>query len=345
METRLSDDLVARARQAAEAAAVDAIERAVSFAFTRFQCATNLPADLMEADEGVQAAFRQAVRVAMRERLEDAWPQRVHDHERPEVAVLARPDRGGAWLEVAPVFVAGRYCKLERGISQTVFYCPKCRGRRKSCDDCGGSGRLVPESVDDFVRPCVQDAVDGRSSAFHGAGREDVDVRMLGEGRSFVVSVRDPKRRDLDAAAVEAAVAEASGGRVTVSGLRMVDKATLKKLTTERRAKRYRLVIRAADGLPQDAAQRIAALSGTDVRQRTPQRVSATRADKVRVRRVLDVEVEDAGSERMTVALRTEAGTYVKELVSGDDGRTDPSVSSILGVACVCETLDVLEAS
>jgi len=40
--------------------------------------------------------------------------------------------------------------------------------------------------------------------------------------------------------------------------------------------------------------------------------------------------------------VRTESGAYIKELISGDGGRTRPSVAEILGVDARCEALDVL---
>lgn len=42
--------------------------------------------------------------------------------------------------------------------------------------------------------------------------------------------------------------------------------------------------------------------------------------------------------------IRTDAGTYVKELISGDDGRTEPSFAALLGQQCFCAELDVLYA-
>ena len=39
--------------------------------------------------------------------------------------------------------------------------------------------------------------------------------------------------------------------------------------------------------------------------------------------------------------VRTEAGLYVKELVNGDGGRTQPSVAGVLGVPAECVELDV----
>ena len=38
----------------------------------------------------------------------------------------------------------------------------------------------------------------GTGAKFHGAGREDIDVRMLGSGRTFVLEILEPKIRDLD---------------------------------------------------------------------------------------------------------------------------------------------------
>ena len=90
----------------------------------------------------------------------------------------------------------------------------------------------------------------------------------------------------------------------------------------------------------------VAALVGT-VEQRTPSRVDRRRADKVREREVYEAtgEIEDGDDERgrkATVELHTEGGLYVKELVSGDEGRTAKSLSSLLGVSATVEELDVL---
>jgi tRNA pseudouridine synthase 10 len=42
-----------------------------------------------------------------------------------------------------------------------------------------------------------------RKNKFHGAGREDIDVRMLGDGRPFVLEMVNPKCLDVDLAALE----------------------------------------------------------------------------------------------------------------------------------------------
>src|SRR2546422_4343131 len=42
--------------------------------------------------------------------------------------------------------------------------------------------------------------------ALHGMGREDVDARMLGRGRPFILEIKEPVRRTVDLPAVEGAV-------------------------------------------------------------------------------------------------------------------------------------------
>jgi len=92
----------------------------------------------------------------------------------------------------------------------------------------------------------------------------------------------------------------------------------------------------------------IEVLSGCMLAQRTPQRVSHRRADKVRRKRVVEtttasIEKMNDGSLECTFSLRTESGTYVKEAVHGDSGRTQPSISSMIKAECEVVWLDVSE--
>ena len=42
------------------------------------------------------------------------------------------------------------------------------------------------------------------------------------------------------------------------------------------------------------------------------------------------------------LVIRAQHGTYIRELVSGDEGRTVPSLSSLIDASCKVEVLDVL---
>jgi len=337
-----------------DAASMRTIERARVYDFASFRIATRPvpdvePGALLDDEHDLQDVLRAVVRVELRERLEAAWPERSFDPDTPDMIVEVRPRDGGAgaWLFPQAAFVAGRYRKLSRELSQTVFHCRPCRGRGlrrgSPCPECGGAGRRVPECVEEFVCPAIQAALDGRDTSFHGSGREDVDVLMLGDGRPFVVTVESPTRRRLDPDDVARRVAAASDGRVEVRDLRIVDRETKRAVTTEHGLKTYRVVVTPVGGarLPDDATERVAELAGVTLAQRNPARMTR-RADIVRRRTVHELTVTESGPEQLVLRVTTDPGLYVKELVSSDDGRTTPSVSSALGVPCVCSELDVI---
>mmetsp|Transcript_14144 Transcript_14144/g.19810 ORF Transcript_14144/g.19810 Transcript_14144/m.19810 type:complete len:99 (+) Transcript_14144:226-522(+) len=72
--------------------------------------------------------------------------------------------------------------------------------------------------------------------------------------------------------------------------------------------------------------------------QQTPIRVLHRRSNSVRQRNVRSLQVNWFNEHWFQLHLSTDAGTYVKEFVHGDLGRTIPSVASLLG----CKT-DILQ--
>ena len=65
------------------------------------------------------------------------------------------------------------------------------------------------------------------------------------------------------------------------------------------------------------------------------------RADKIRHRhaKILTAKLENS---QIIADIKADAGTYIKELIHGDNGRTEPSISSFLSKPCTCARLDVI---
>lgn len=246
----------------------------------------------------------------------------------------------------AKVFVEGRYRKLTRDLPQTVFFCPECKGhprRRQKCARCEGFGKLTRDSVQELIGWVVGAAFKTRKNKFHGAGREDVDVRMLGHGRPFVMELVNPKVLAVDLAAVEAEINRRNAGRLEVLGLHWTEKGRVRALKETPHAKEYEALVAHEGPL---SGEKTAGLIGRriEVVQQTPERVAHRRADKARVRWVEYRAFEPVvGADETRVRIRTEHGTYVKEAINGERGQTSPSLSELLGVPCHCRELDVLE--
>jgi tRNA pseudouridine synthase 10 len=242
------------------------------------------------------------------------------------------------------VFVEGRYRKLTRDLPQTVFFCPDCKGhirRRKGCARCEGFGKLTRDSVQELVGWVLAKAFGTRKHKFHGAGREDIDVRMLGEGRPFVVEMIGPKISDVDLAAQEAEINRRNEGRLEIRGLHWTEKTRVRALKEGKHAKEYRALVETGAGAQVGELERMVG-ERILVAQNTPSRVAHRRADKVRERWIELRAVERVDETHLELRLATEHGTYVKEVVSGEGGSTEPSIAGMLGVETRCVELDVL---
>jgi len=237
----------------------------------------------------------------------------------PDVWVVAHHATGKVTLRIEPLLVRSRYRKLVRGI-------PQCRWRS------------WPTSVQQIIGDPILAATEGRDHVFHGCGREDTDVRCLGE-RPFVLEVARPRRRFLDWAALAQTINRS--GQVEVTGLEPCRRPEVARLKSARPEKTYRALVRLAEDADEAQLARLAELVGT-IAQRTPQRVLRRRADRVRRRRVCSLEWKRLGPRDVELVVRARAGTYIKELINGDDGRTHPSVAEVLGTAAACAELDVL---
>ncbi len=296
-----------------------------------------------EAGELLKSEFNREVG----KRVGEATDTEV-DFERPDVLFLCDLSTDEVDLQVNSAFVYGRYRKLQRDIPQTEWPCRECNGtgrkRDEICDGCDGTGYRYDESVEQLTAPVVEDAMDGTDATFHGAGREDVDAKMLGDGRPFVIEVEEPRIRDVDTTALEGEINDFADGKVEVEGLRLATYEMVERVKEHPASKTYRLELRFEAAVEERAFQEaLEDLRGVTVEQETPQRVDHRRADKTRIREVYDVSGDLTGEREATVEVHGEGGLYVKELAHGDEGRTEPSLAGLLGVAVDVLALDVLD--
>ena len=264
------------------------------------------------------------------------------EFKQPDLAVIVDTRFLDAELQHGGLHVFGRYRKLDRTTPQTRWPCRRCQGR--GCVDCDLTGKQYATSVEELVAAPFLAATGATVEAFHGAGREDIDARCLGRGRPFILELKDPRVRTLDLSTMPDLVRAHAEGRVEVDELRLADKAEVVAIKEHRGSKTYRARARFAEAVPADRLQAaVASLRGVAVHQRTPQRVEHRRGDLVRERRVLDLVVEEHAGDAATLRVHGDAGLYIKELVSGDDGRTQPSLAGLLGVAARVEELDIID--
>ncbi len=319
----------------------------VANSLERYQLETFLlgvrpPVDLIEKEEEIWeeygVEFTEPIKTELSrligKKLEEVTELNVN-FERPDIMAVIdmREGKDRVELQVNSILFYGRYNKYSRELPQTEWPCSDCSG--SGCDSCDWTGQQYKGSVQEIIqRPFIEQSK-GIDAKFHGAGREDIDVECHGK-RPFVVEIREPLVRNLDLEKICQEINK--DDRVEVFDLKEThhDKpAEVKQLEAD---KSYRAWIEIED-LEKADLDALKNLEGV-VDQRTPSRVEHRRADKVRKREVRKVDwtIEE---DLLVLDVQAESGTYIKELISSDEGRTNPSVAGLIGQSSACVQLDV----
>ncbi len=245
--------------------------------------------------------------------------KKAHDPKNPDITVIINLENERIDLQVSSLYVKGLYKKLVRGIPQTKW-------------------DKYEETVEGIAAAPFMAAAGGDGHSLHASGREDIDARCL-DGRPFVLEIKNPAKRSMDLKKMASQVKKSR--KVEISKLEFTDKKEVVKVKSMRNDKTYLTTVEFSK--PVKGIEKLKELVGCIVNQRTPQRVEHRRADKIRKRKVISIAWKRINNKNFELQIKGEAGLYIKELVSGDDGRTKPSVTGILDNPALVKTLDVIK--
>lgn len=299
---------------------------AAKYNFRTFLVGTKLHFDLINAEESlwerVGIDYCEPLKAEINRELGKLVEKKLKvkfDKSNPDVNIIVNIAGNKVDILVNPLFVYGEYQKLKRGIPQTKW----------------PSGKYKT-SVEQIIAKPFMHATRAVGHKLHGLGREDIDARCLG-WRPFVLELLKPKTRNIKLKSLAKKIAPA----VRVRNLRFSSIAEVRRIKDARCDKTYSLVVECDKKVDKQDLRRL--LSISIINQKTPQRVLHRRADKFRKRKVKSLSAKSLGPRRFRLIITCEAGLYIKELVTGDNGRTHPSVSEILGARCMAKDLDVLK--
>jgi len=260
------------------------------------------------------------------------------DLKMPDIVAVLDLAHDRIVLQARSVYLYGQYRKLVRGMPQTKWLCRECKG--KGCPRCKGRGKMYETSVQENIEPPLLKAAKAKESRMHGSGREDIDVRCLG-WRPFIIEMVRPMVRTLDLRKLQSQVNKSR--KVKVRGLKLASKKDVEEVKSARYDKVYRAEVVFEKKIDDRLLRAARKLQGVTLEQRTPQRVAHRRADLVRSRKVKKLQLRKLGPRKLEVKLTGEAGVYVKEFISGDNGRTMPNLASVLDNKAKKIQLDVMK--
>ncbi|KOC62260.1 Putative tRNA pseudouridine synthase Pus10 [Habropoda laboriosa] len=245
------------------------------------------------------------------------------------------------------IFIGGRYNKLSRELSQTPWF---INGEKK-----------MQTSVQDILCNPIAEVVKAQSIKFLSSGREDVDVRNIYSGRPFAVELINPQKSKITEKLLSDLVDEInrSSRQVQItSNLKVLSRIDLKKLKEGENVKTkfYRAFCICRDATKDMISlEELNNLKRVKITQKTPVRVLHRRPLSPRERLIYEIRARWAKPQELkkfnitnkdasaffVLDIKTQAGTYVKEFVHGDFGRTKPSLCDILNAEVDIVALDV----
>jgi len=333
-----------------EQLAEKAAEKMKKYEYSTFLVGIFLPTRVEEREDEFKAEFEISYGESMKNHFSREIGKKISeitgkifDLKKPDVVVLVNPFQKTIRLQVNPLYIYGRYRKLVRGIPQSMWICTKCMG--KGCEECNWTGKKYSESVAELISTPALEMTEGQKAVFHAAGREDVDARMLGTGRPFVIEIKKPKKRFIDLWKLNNAINSYAKKKVEVLELTFASRETVEKVKRgEGSKKTYRVIVQLERKISDAEIEMLEEkLTGCKVSQQTPIRVLHRRANKTREKYIYKTRVKKLAPSMIKMQITCDGGLYIKELVTGDIGRTNPSVSALLGVKAVPVELDVLE--
>lgn len=219
-----------------------------------------------------------------------------------------------------PIYIAGRYNKYSRCLPQTPWMVD---GVKK-----------VESSVQELICEELCRLTGSTDYTFFASGREDVDVRMLGTGRPFAVEINNPRnvclcQEDIDRAQE---LVNKSTQLVAIQRLTEVSKeeTSLLKEGEAEKSKQYCALVWSETEVTAQELECLERIKDLKIAQKTPIRVLHRRSLATRERTVYSMHSEVVDSHRFKLYLCSQAGTYIKEFVHSDFGRTKPSLGEVL---------------
>ncbi|KAK3714385.1 hypothetical protein QZH41_020614 [Actinostola sp. cb2023] len=233
------------------------------------------------------------------------------------------------------ILLAGRYNKYSRRLPQTPWMID---GERK-LESSVQVVLVFPKTLCKLIISIITDY------RFSSGGREDIDVCMLGTGRPFVVECMNPHKNILSAEFLSGLQKEinSSTADIAIRDLQVVTKENygILKEAESTKTKTYSCQIWTEKEITKEDLLPLNDIKDLTLKQKTPLRVLHRRPVAIREKVVHNMSSEWIDDHHFRLYLKTMAGTYVKEFVHGDFGRTKPNLGTLMETQTDILELDV----
>jgi tRNA pseudouridine synthase 10 len=327
------------------------VEKTSQYEYKTFLLGIKIPPEVEEREDELRAQFDIKWSESIKNEFSREIGKKVSEitgktvqHIKSDVIAIINVFTKQIMVKASPIFISGRYKKLVRGIPQHRWVCNKCVGI--GCADCGWTGKKYSESIKDLITDEVKRMFEGTDAKLHSAGREDINVRVLGSGRPFIVEVKNPKKRNTDLESLKTEINKAAKEKIEIFNLSFSSKERVQAMKEKKQTKVYRGLVEFETPVSDEQLLEIEkTMENKIIYQQSPSRFSRQRSPKSRKKHLYGIEFKRLNPNLVEMLVRCQGGLYIKELVNGDDGKTTPSLAELINTSAKCIELDIMDIS
>ncbi len=295
------------------------LEGISGYDFTSFSIGVTLKPSFLDRDDYVRSKIRakgsDSIKTALTKSLTRIISKEcdsILDHTNPDITILLDMRHNSCSVRSRSLVVQAHYTKYRRGIPQ-----------KKLCNSCDGSGcdSCPRNSVESMFTSFLLDVVGGTGVRFTWVGGEDSS--SLVHGRCMYARIQNPVRRDI-----------ILPSDLTYPGVKFHDISTISRLPPQipKFVSTTRIRVETDTAILPKKLRSLKSLRGIISIGDDTFKPACRTIHSLNYRRVSD--------NVFRLFIQAEGGMPIKRFVSGHG--VEPSVSGVLGIACVCSRFDFL---
>ncbi len=303
--------------------------RLKGYEFDDFLVGAKLSKDVTEREDDLRAKFKlrggEAIKNEIKREIGKNISSKIGkrvNFRNPDMTVLVDLVSGGIELNPKPLFVYGRYLKIERGLPQK---------QRKY------AGFLKDGSVEQILAQRLIESFNAKDTKFTWVGGESAESLVLGNGRPFHAEIMEPKLRHID----ESEMFEEKDKGVILKEMRIID---------EKPKKNPIFIVEVSAHVQFDEEVEEERLNILKERLQNSEVKVIPLEKKAFTKKIYDFEVERMNGKEAKIHFKCDGGLNIKKFVSGSDSdagkdfsEITPNVSEITGIRANCDIFDVLD--
>ncbi len=311
--------------------------KSIDVEFKTYHVGTKIPKDYLmrelEVSTSIGSEWSESIKRELNRIIGKIIKNYIGDYKEfsrlnPDIEIIVDVINEDVSIDIKPLYLYTRYRKIIRGVSQVQLKLN------------------VITSLQKILNEHICNILNSDEVIVHASGREDVDVRMLGKGRPMVMMICRPKKRpDIEKLRSILSI-DNEPIELLLEYLKYSEKKDIRKLKSEatRHVKIYRALIYLSSDVSDEQLRSLEAyFHNRQIIQYTPKRIKRKSPRKKRIRMVYEVRAFKICEKVVELFIKCQGGLYVKELITGDEGRTSPNISDVLGVNAIPVLLDVLD--